>query len=155
MALKHCPECHREVSERAKRCQHCGFQRYRTTNGIMFGVFLLLAFASPSFGQSAANDRVKSVIARANEAQTTNEGIAIIESSDVYKRGYARQTTEMKLAMVDAKTRLSNAEAKYKALKEAEQQGYGDLHKSIDALNEEGDAQLRLFKIYVLIMNDG
>ena len=155
MALKKCPECNGEVSDRATRCPHCGFQRYRTTNSIMFGVFLLLAFASPSFGQSAANDRVKAVIAKANQAQTTDEAIAMVESSDVYKRGYARQTTEMKLAIADAKTKVLNAQVKYKGRKAAEEQGYGSVSQTIDASSEESDAILRLYRIYVLVMNDG
>jgi uncharacterized paraquat-inducible protein A len=47
MALKLCPECKKEVSERATRCPHCGFQRYRTTNTVILGVFLLLLALGP------------------------------------------------------------------------------------------------------------
>src|SRR5678815_4546699 len=41
MALKQCPECKREVSERAKRCPHCGFQQPPAVSPV-FATFLIL-----------------------------------------------------------------------------------------------------------------
>jgi hypothetical protein len=42
MALKQCPECKKEVSERAKRCPHCGFQQPRNAADTVFSAFLIL-----------------------------------------------------------------------------------------------------------------
>jgi len=43
MALKQCPECKGEVSDKATRCPHCGFQHPRTATKAIFGVFLIIA----------------------------------------------------------------------------------------------------------------
>jgi hypothetical protein len=41
MALKQCPECKGEVSEKATRCPHCGFKDPRTGEKV-FWTFLIL-----------------------------------------------------------------------------------------------------------------
>jgi hypothetical protein len=41
MALKQCPECKREVSERVKRCPHCGFKKPPAVSPV-FAIFLIL-----------------------------------------------------------------------------------------------------------------
>jgi RNA polymerase subunit RPABC4/transcription elongation factor Spt4 len=58
MALKHCPECNKEVSDRATRCPHCGFQHPpRTATQAIVGAFLIIAafifalFIAGAFGQ--------------------------------------------------------------------------------------------------------
>jgi uncharacterized protein UPF0547 len=44
MALKQCPECKREISQRARRCPHCGFKDLPANK--VFWTFLILYFVA-------------------------------------------------------------------------------------------------------------
>jgi hypothetical protein len=46
MALKQCPECKKEISGRAKRCPHCGFQQPRNVADTLYSIFLILILLS-------------------------------------------------------------------------------------------------------------
>jgi len=46
MALKQCPECKREISDKAKRCPHRAFQQPRNVADTLFSTFLILVLLS-------------------------------------------------------------------------------------------------------------
>jgi hypothetical protein len=62
------------------------------------------------------DDKIKAVLKspqmqNAQKAQNSEEQIAVIKSSDLYKRGYAKQSTAVKITVSDAERDFAGAES--------------------------------------------
>jgi len=83
-------------------------------------------------------------------AQTYEEQVALVENSDLYQHGYAKQSIATKTAVADAKRALANLGTQLNAA-----QAGGDNNRIVDLLVAELNARNRLFDMYALIMKDG
>ena len=83
-------------------------------------------------------------------AHTREEQIALVENSDLYQRGYLKQSIATKDAVADAKRTLANWGIKLSAA-----QAGDDNNRKVELLVDELNARNRLFDMYALIMKDG
>jgi len=115
---------------------------------------------------SRADDKIKAVLNSPQMQKTLNseDEIAIIKNSELYKRGYAKQSTAVKITVSDAERDLAGVESElrreeslpWNLIKGAGLEAM-DKHvtRQIDLLGAMGNAKQRLFDLYALIMKDG
>ena len=98
------------------------------------------------------DDKINAVFwsAQMGSAQTYEEQVALVENSNLYQRGYAKQSIATKMAVADAKRALANLGTQLNAA-----QAGGDNNRIVDLLVAELNARNRLFDMYALIMKDG
>ena len=115
------------------------------------------------------DDKIKAVLKspqmqNAQKAQNSEEQIAVIKNSDLYKRGYAKQSTTVKITVSDAERDFAGAESELRRVQSLPWdllQGAGlqamDKHvtRQIELLGAMANAKQRLFDLYALIMKDG
>jgi hypothetical protein len=115
---------------------------------------------------SRVDDKIKAVLnsPQKQKAQNSEEQIAVIKSSDLYKRGYAKQSTAVKITVSDAERDFAGAESKLRMEQSLPQDlirgaGLEEMNKhvtrTIDLMGALADAKQRLFDLYALIMKDG
>jgi len=100
------------------------------------------------------DDKIKAIMnsTRVERMEIGVEQMAVITNSDRYKRGYAKQSTEVKIAVADAERAFADAEsALHHALSKHDQTQSG-LYQVIGA---DAMARDRLLDLYALIMKDG
>lgn len=111
------------------------------------------------------DDKIKAVLKspqmqKAQEAQNQEEQIAVVKNSDLFKRGYAKQSTAVKITVSDAEREFADAESELRH-EESLPQGLTleamDKHvtRLIDLMGAFAYAKQRLFDLYALIMKDG
>jgi len=68
---------------------------------------------SPSQLGVQVDDKITAVMnsPQMQKAQTSEEQIAVIKNSDLYKRGYAKQSTTVKITVADAERTFAGAES--------------------------------------------
>ena len=115
---------------------------------------------------SRADDKIKAVLNSPQMQKTLNseDEIAAIKNSELYKRGYAKQSTAVKITVSDAERDLAGVESElrreeslpWNLIKGAGLEAM-DKHvtRQIDLLGAMGNAKQRLFDLYALIMKDG
>ena len=98
------------------------------------------------------DDKINAIFfsAQMGSADTREEQIALVENSDLYQRGYVKQSIATKNAVADAKRALANFGIQLSAA-----QAGGDNNRIVDLLVFELNARNRLFDMYALIMKDG
>ena len=96
--------------------------------------------------------------------KNSEEQIALIKDSDLYKRGYAKQSTAVKITVSDAERNFAGAESEWRIEHSVSWdliQGAGleEMQKHLDRrialMGALGDTKQRLFDLYALIMKDG
>jgi hypothetical protein len=98
------------------------------------------------------DDKINAIFfsAQMGSADTREEQIALVENSDLYKRGYVKQSIATKSTVDDAKRALAHLGIQLSAA-----QAGGDNNRIVDLLVAELNARNRLFDMYALIMKDG
>jgi len=115
------------------------------------------------------DDKIKAVLKsaqmqKAQEAQDQEWQIAIVKNSELYKRGYAKQSTAVKITVSDAERDFADVASELRREESLphgliEQAGVESLDKHvthlIDLMGALAHAKQRLFDLYALIMKDG
>jgi hypothetical protein len=115
------------------------------------------------------DDKIKAVLnspqmQKAKEAQNSEEQIAVIKNSDLYKRGYAKQSTAVKITVSDAERDFAGAESELRREESLprdliEGAGLAAMEKHVNSLinlmGAVANTKQRLFDLYALIMKDG
>lgn len=112
------------------------------------------------------DDKIKAVLnsPQMQKAQNSEEQIAVIKNSDLYKRGSAKQSTAVKITVSDAERDFAGAESELRRVQSLPWdsiKGAGleamDKHvtRQIDLLGAMANAKQRLSDLYALIMKDG
>src|SRR4030095_12709204 len=98
------------------------------------------------------DDKINAIFwsAQMGDAHTYEEQIALVENSDLYQRGYVKQSIATQSAVSDAKRALANL-----GIQLSTAQAGDDDNRIVDLLVAELNARNRLFDMYALIMKDG
>jgi len=113
-----------------------------------------------------SHDKIKAVLTspQMQKAKNSQEQIAAIKNSELYKRGYAKQSTSVKITVADAERDFAGAESELRVEESLpkdliEGAGLEERKKHLDRwialMGALGDTKQRLFDLYVLIMKDG
>jgi hypothetical protein len=112
------------------------------------------------------DDKLKAVMnsPQMQKAQNSEEQIAVIKNTDLYKRGYAKQSTAVKITVSDAERDFAYAHSGLQRelalpVNLIAQAGLEEIQKHqtllTDLMTDEARARNRLFELYALIMKDG
>jgi len=101
------------------------------------------------------DDKIKAIMnsTRVERMEIGVEQMAVITNSDRYKRGYAKQSTEVKIAVADAERAFADADsALRRELSNPVVKELSDFHRLVGA---DAMARDRLLDFYAVIMKDG